>query len=100
MKKNFRIVVAIIVLICSINNVSSQDFVSEDMAKQVGYNFISHNSDKSQAELNLVNVQNGHDNQPNMYIFDVENGGFIIVSASKKMKPILEGTEKVPLVSF
>lgn len=89
MKKNFRIIIAITVLICSINSVSSQDFVSEDMAKKVGYNFISQNSNKSQARLKLVNVQNGRDNQPNMYIFDVEDGGFVIVSASKKVRPIL-----------
>ena len=37
MKKNFRIIIAITVLICSINNVSSQDFVSEDMIyKNIG----------------------------------------------------------------
>lgn len=89
MKNNFRIIVAIIVVICSINNVSSQNFVSEDMAKKVGHNFISHNSDKSQAVLNLVNVQKGRDNQPNIYIFDIEDGGFVIVSASKKVRPIL-----------
>ena len=89
MKKNFRIIIAIIVLICSINNVSSQDFVSEDAAKKVGYNFISYNSEKSQPILNLVNVQNGRDEQPNLYIFDVEGGGFVIISASKQVKPIL-----------
>lgn len=89
MKNKIKIIAAILIIICSINNSFSQNFISESDAKKIGTNFVSHNSAKSKPKLNLVNIQNGSDNQPNMYIFDIEDGGFVIISASKKVKPIL-----------
>lgn len=89
MKNKIKFLITILIIVCSINNVSAQDLVNEPTAKKVANNFISQNSNRTEIRLDLVNTQKGIDNQPNMYIFDIKDGGFVIVSASKGVKPIL-----------
>lgn len=71
------------------NGVIAQSFVNESVAKQIGANFISNKAGKADVQLNLFHTENGVDGQPNLYIYNVEGGGFVIVSASKNMKPVL-----------
>ena len=39
--------------------------------------------------MNLFHTEKGADGQANLYIFNVEGGGFVMVSASKKVQPVL-----------
>ena len=89
MKKYFKRLIAIILAIFSFNNIFAQNFVDEFLAKNVGTNFISNNSSKSQPDLKLVRTETNDNNEANLYIFNISEGGFVIVSASKKVMPIL-----------
>ncbi len=90
MKKNFlKIFSAIALILLSMNGLFAQSFVNESFAKEIGKNFISNKSGKANAELTLFHVEKGADNQPCLYIYNVENGGFVIVSASRNMRPVL-----------
>ena len=90
MKKNFlKILFSLVAILFLTNGLVAQVFVSEQFAKEIGENFISNKSGRSNVELTLFHTENGSDNQPCLYIFNVENGGFVIVSASKNMRPVL-----------
>lgn len=71
------------------NDMIAQSFVNESVAKRIGANFISNKTRNEKSQLNLFHVEKGYDGQPNLYIYNVEGGGFVIVSASKNMKPVL-----------
>lgn len=68
---------------------TAQSFVNEDFARKIGENFISNKTRSEKVQLNLFHVEQGADNQPNLYIYNVEGGGFVIVSASKNVRPVL-----------
>ena len=89
-KKYFnRVLSALVAMFLVTSAAVAQDIVNEPFAKQIGANFISRKAQKSNPELNLIHVENGADGQPNLYIFNVEGGGFVIVSASKNVRPVL-----------
>ncbi len=90
MKKIFlKIFFALVAVLFSANGLFAQSFVNESFAKEIGKNFISNKSGRANAELTLFHTEKGSDNQPCLYIFNVENGGFVIVSASRNMRPVL-----------
>lgn len=89
MKKNFKYLVALILTIFSFNNIFAQNFVSESQARIVGINFISSNTSKSSPDLRLVHIETDDNNEANLYIFNIDEDGFVIVSASRNVKPIL-----------
>ena len=89
MKKNFKCLVTVILAIFSFNNIFAQNFVNESLAKIVGSNFISSNTSKTQPDLKLVHTETDDKNEANLYIYNVNEGGFVIVSASRNVKPIL-----------
>jgi len=89
-KKYFhKVMLAIVAILFSINGLFAQSFVNELFAKEIGENFISNKTRNENPRLNLYHVERGDDGQPNLYIFNVEGGGFVIVSASKNAKPVL-----------
>ena len=91
MKKNnfFKLILTFVIVSFLMNDMIAQRFVSESVAQQIGGNFISNKMGKANVQLNLFHTENGADGQANLYIFNVEGGGFVMVSASKNYKPIL-----------
>ena len=85
----FRYVLAFIAMSFLMNDIVAQSFVNESLAKQIGTNYISNKTRKADVSLDLFHIENGIDGQPNLYIYNVEGGGFVIVSASKYVKPVL-----------
>ena len=85
MNKNYfiRLIIVIFGLSLTINVANAQNFVNESFAKKIGENFISNKTKSDNPQLNLFHVEKGSDNQANLYIYNVEGGGFVIVSASK-----------------
>ena len=90
MKNNFfKIILTLILMSFVTNDIIAQSFVNESFAKKIGTNFISNKARKESVQLNLFHTENGTDGQANLYIFNVEGGGFVMVSASKNYKPEL-----------
>ncbi len=90
MKKNFlKILLTAFAILAISNGLLAQSFVDESFAKQIGSNFISQKSRNEKSQLNMIHTEKGADGQPNLYIYNVEGGGFVIVSASRNMRPIL-----------
>ena len=89
MKNRYCYIFTLLLILLSLNKINAQYFVNEDLAHIIGSNFISSNSNNSNPTLKLIHTEVGSDKQANLYIFNVENGGFVIVSASKESKPIL-----------
>lgn len=90
----FRLILTFVVLSFLMNDIVAQSFVNESFAKKIGANFISNKAEKSNPQLNLFHTEKGDDGQPNLYIFNVEGGGFVIVSASKYFRPVLAYSTK------
>lgn len=89
-KKYFsRLIMALAILFLTMNGALAQVFVNESFAKQIGASFISNQTRNEKSQLTLFHTEKGADGQPNLYIFNVEGGGFVIVSASRNMKPVL-----------
>ena len=89
-KKYFlRYILAVVLISFLMNDIFAQSFVNESFAKQIGTNFIANKAGKAEVSLNLFHTENGIDGQPNLYIYNVDGGGFVIVSASKNVKPVL-----------
>lgn len=88
MKNYLKIVLTTIIIVLSIS-VNAQYNVDLSSAQKIGCNFISNNSTKSNPVLQLMHTEIGTDNTPNLYIFDIKDGGFVIISASKAVQPIL-----------
>ena len=85
----FRLILTFVVMSFLMSDIFAQSFVNESFARQIGENFISSKTKKEKLQLNLFHTENGLDGQPNLYIFNVDGGGFVMVSASKNYKPIL-----------
>lgn len=85
----FRFMIAFVMMLFVMNDMIAQSFVNESFAKEIGANFISNKTRNEHPQLNLFHIENGDDGQPNLYIFNVEGGGFVMVSASKNMRPVL-----------
>ena len=91
MKKKyfFEILAALIVMLFPADGLFAQRIVNESFAKKIGESFISNKMGKENVNLNLFHTEKGADGQANLYIFNVEGGGFVMVSASKKVQPVL-----------
>lgn len=87
--KKYKFIITILLIILSLNNINAQYSVTKEIAQKVGTNFVSSNTNKSNYALDLVHTEIGTDKQANLYIFNIVNGGFVIVSATKEMTPIL-----------
>lgn len=85
----FKLILTFIAMSFLMNDMVAQSFVNEESAKIIGSNFISNKTRNEKSQLNLFHIEKGDDGQPNLYIYNVEGGGFVIVSASKNMKPVL-----------
>lgn len=85
----FNLILAFLAISFLMNDVFAQSFVNESFAKKIGSNFIANKAQKTNPQLNLFHVENGDDGQPNLYIYNVEGGGFVIVSASRNVRPVL-----------
>ena len=89
-KKYFlRYILAVVLISFLMNDIFAQSFVNESFAKQIGTNFIANKAGRADVSLNLFHTENGIDGQPNLYIYNVDGGGFVIVSASRNVKPVL-----------
>ncbi len=89
-KKYFhKVLIAFFAILFPMTNMFAQSFVNESFARQIGSNFLSNKMGKTNVGLNHFYTENGADGQANLYIFNVEGGGFVIVSASKNFKPVL-----------
>ena len=91
MKKKYFcvLILTLFVIFCPICTIVAQSFVNESLAEEIGATFLSKKSRNENPKLILFHTENGSDGQANLYIFNVEGGGFVIVSASKNVKPIL-----------
>lgn len=85
----FKLILTVVIMSFIMNDSMAQSFVNESFAKKIGSNFISNKTRNEKSQLNLFHVEKGDDGQPNLYIYNVEGGGFVIVSASRNMKPVL-----------
>ncbi len=85
----FKIAFSLLAIFVPTSGLFAQSFVDEAFAKKIGGNFIANKTGKNEVCLNLFHTENGSDGQPNLYIFNVEGGGFVIVAASKNVKPVL-----------
>lgn len=70
-------------------NAKSQNFVNESHAKEIGKNFIELLTGRNEVQLDMFHVENDADAVPCLYIFNVNGGGFVIISASKNVNPVL-----------
>jgi len=91
MKKKYFcvLILTLFVVFCPIYKIVAQTFVNESLAKEIGTAFLSKKSGNENPKLVLFHTEQGSDGQVNLYIFNMEGGGFVIVSASKNVKPIL-----------
>lgn len=85
----FKLILTVVIMSFIMNDSMAQSFVNESFAKKIGSNFISNKTRNEKSQLNLFHIEKGDDGQPNLYIYNVEGGGFVIVSASRNMKPVL-----------
>lgn len=89
-KNNFsKLALALLMAIFSLGKLNAQSFVNESFAKKIGKNFIELKTGRSDVKLDVFHVENDSDGNPALYIFNVEGGGFVIVSASKNLNPIM-----------
>ncbi|MBR5604445.1 MAG: C10 family peptidase [Bacteroidales bacterium] len=89
MKKKQNLILTLLLVILSFSASNAQNFVNETLARKIGSNFVSSNSSRSNTKLDLIHTISDFDSQANLYIFNIEGGGFVIVSAIKETKPIL-----------
>lgn len=89
MKYNRFFIIITLLILCSVSNIFSQNIVNEKIASKVGKNFMASKTDNNVINLSLFHQEDGEDGSPCYYIFNVEKGGFVIVAASKDVKPIL-----------
>lgn len=78
-----------ILLLSVSTNLFTQNVINESIAAQVGTSFLEKQTTISFPKLNLFYQSNNEKGQACFYIFNVDGGGFVIVSASKDTKPIL-----------
>ena len=78
-------------------NVSAQD-VSLDRAKKIGELFVKESTSfgKDRASVNAAHSHTftSRDGMPSVYVFNIDGGGFVVVSAEEKVKPVLAYSEK------
>ena len=90
MKKNYLLILLFVFSI--ISNTYAQN-VSLDRAKRIGEMFVKESTSLGK-ERDVINSALSHtfkssDSTPSIYVFNVDGGGFVVVSAEEKVKPIL-----------
>ena len=89
MRNRYKFIFTLLSIIIFSSITNAQNIVSEQLANKIGTIFVSSNTNRSNAVLSLIHTELGTDKQANLYIFNIEGGGFVIVSASKESRPIL-----------
>lgn len=89
MKNRSNYIITLIIILLTLGNVNAQEFVNESDARKFVTNFISANSTKSNYRLDPVHIVRGNDNKANLYIYNIDDSGFVIISAYRHVKPIL-----------
>ena len=84
-----KIILTLVVMLFSVNGLFAQSIVNESFAKKIGESFIANKMGKADVRLNLYHIEKNDIGKPNLYIFNVESGGFVMVSASKNVRPVL-----------
>ena len=90
MKKGY--ILTLLFVICLVTNVYAQG-VSVERAKRIGEMFVKESTSLGK-ERDVINSALSHtfkssDSTPSIYVFNVDGGGFVVVSAEEKVKPIL-----------
>ena len=95
MKKHFLLTLMFVTL--TFTNIFAQN-VDVDRAKKIGELFVKESTSvgKERAAVNASHSHTfvSHEGQPSLYVFNIEGGGFVIVSAEEKVKPVLAYSEK------
>ena len=89
MKKSFLLIVIMLAFGSLFANP-----VDVNTAKELGQKFVSANFVKSNSSLELVYTANSENGEACFYVFNVENEGYIMVSASDCAHPILAYSEE------
>ena len=95
MKKHFLL--TLMFVICTFTNIFAQN-VDVDRAKKIGELFVKESTSVGK-ERTAVNTSHSHtfvshDGEPSLYVFNIDGGGFVVVSAEEKVKPVLAYSEK------
>lgn len=90
MKKRF--VLSLLFVMYAFTNIYAQN-VDVDRAKRIGEMFVKESTSLGK-ERDVINSALSHtfkssDSTPSIYVFNVDGGGFVVVSAEEKVKPIL-----------
>lgn len=90
MKKRF--VLSLLFVMSAFTNIYAQN-VDVDRAKRIGEMFVKESTSLGK-ERDVINSALSHtfkssDSTPSIYVFNVNGGGFVVVSAEEKVKPIL-----------
>ena len=89
MKKSFLLVI----ILLAFNSVFAES-LDVNRAKEFGYKFVKANFEqKENNELDLVYTMKSESGEPCFYVFNVSDYGFIMVSATDLVKPILGYSE-------
>ena len=72
--------------------------VSIDRAEKIGELFVKESTSLGEVR-NSINAVHSHtfvsyDGTPSLYVFNIDGGGFVVVSAEEKVKPVLAYSEK------
>ncbi len=80
-----------------VTNIYAQN-VSIDRAKKIGELFVKESTSlgKERAAINTAHSHtfSSYDGIPSLYVFNIDGGGFVVVSAEEKVKPVLAYSEK------
>ena len=95
MKKQLLLTSMFVMLLFT--NIFAQN-VSIDRAKKIGELFIKESTTLGKDRA-LINVSHSHtfvsyDGMPSLYVFNIDGGGFVVVSAEDRVKPVLAYSEK------
>ena len=95
MKKHFLLTLMFVMY--AFTNIFAQN-VDVDRAKKIGELFVKESTSVGK-ERTAVNVSHSHtfvsrDGKPSIYVFNIDDGGFVVVSAEEKVKPVLAYSEK------
>lgn len=95
MKKHFLLTSMFVMFLFT--NVSAQN-VSLERAKKIGELFVKESTSlgKDRAYVNAAHSHTftSRDGMPSVYVFNIDGGGFVVVSAEEKVKPVLAYSEK------
>ena len=85
-----RKLLSMVVLILMMSNLFAAP-ISVEVAKSLGQKFVQANFDldRQSSDMNLVYTVNADNGEPALYVFNVSDNGFVLVSASDLVRPIL-----------